>query len=90
MFMAKSNVVPWSNYLDNYETSLSETYLQWWIYKECPKMLRNIDIVLRNIYLWKSEDYFQYLLKYVLKMFNHQWPVYAITKASSCPFIKLN
>ena len=28
MLMAKSNVEPWSNYLGNYDTPLSETYLQ--------------------------------------------------------------
>ena len=66
MLMAKSNVEPWSNYLGSYDIPLSETYLQWWVYKECPKMLWNIDIVLWNICLWKSEGYFHYLLKYVL------------------------
>ena len=30
-------------------------------------MLWNLDIVLRNIYLWKSVGYFHYLLKYNLK-----------------------
>ena len=42
-------------------------------------MLRNIDAVLQNIYLWKSVSYFHFLLKYVLKMFNRQWPAYAVT-----------
>ena len=62
MFMAKSNLVPWSYYVHNYDLSLSEAYLQWWIYKECPKMLQNIDVVLRNIYLWKSVGHFHFLL----------------------------
>ena len=79
IFMAKSNEEPWSNYLDNYDISFSETYLQWCIYKESPKMLRNIGIVLWNIYPWKYVDYFHNLLKHVLKNFNHQWQVYEIT-----------
>ena len=62
--MPKANVVPWSYYQDNYDKSLSEAYLQWWIYKEGLMMLYNIDIALRNLYLRKSVGYFHFLLKY--------------------------
>ena len=38
-------------------------------------MLRNIDFVLRNLYLRKYVGYFHYVLEYVLKRFNHQLQV---------------
>ena len=58
--MPKANVEPRRYYLNNYGMLLSETCLQWWIYKEGLKMLQNIDIVLRNLYLHKFVGYFHY------------------------------